>query len=218
VRACATNSTGTGYGNEVSFTPPGTIADIDGNVYNTIKIGTHTWIIENLKTTKFKDGSSIALVTNNTTWMNNTGTPAYCWFNNDISNKSIYGALYNWYTVNTGKLAPKDWHVATQLEWLELVDHVGGDSVAGGKLKEAGLTHWITPNTGATNETIFSALPGGCRGEDGSFYEYGYIGGWWSSDEIDPDPVYFILSYSDDDFSGGSCDKRRGFSIRCIKD
>lgn len=139
---------------------------IDGDVYRTDTIGSQVWMVENLKTTKYNDGSSIPNVTDNTTW-NGLNTGAYCWYNSDISNKKPYGALYNWYTLNTGKLAPYGWHVPTDVEWESLIDHLGGESVAGGKLKESGTTHWQTPNIGATNESGFTAVPGGFRSQDG---------------------------------------------------
>ena len=140
----------------------GTVTDVDGNVYNTVTIGTQCWLQENLKTTKYKDGTSIPLVTDNSAW-GSLSTPGYCWYNNDDTYKNTYGALYNYYTVLTNNLCPSGWHVATEREWSTLVTYLGGASIAGGKLKESGTTHWVTPNTGANNETGFIALPGGRR-------------------------------------------------------
>lgn len=156
------------------------VTDADGNVYHTVKIGTQLWTVENLKTTKFNDGSSIPLVTDGTLWMNLT-TPGYCWYDNDAAtNKATYGALYNWYAIHTGKLAPVGWHVPTTEEWATLAAYLGGDTVAGGKLKETDTAHWSSPNTGATNESGFSALPGGYRDGSGNFNLIGYTGSWWS--------------------------------------
>jgi len=166
--------------------PSGTMTDRDGNVYTSVTIGTQTWMVENLKTTKYKDGTDIPLVTDDTEWAN-LNTPGYCWYNNDAATyKNSYGALYNWYAVSTGKLCPTGWHVPTDAEWTTLTTYLGGESVAGGKLKELGTTHWTTPNTGATNETGFAALPGGYIYYDGTFDFIGNIGGWWSATEYYP--------------------------------
>ena len=158
------------------------IKDGDGNVYTSVKIDTQVWIVENLKTTKYNDGIAIPLVTDNSDWGNLT-TSAYCWYTNDAAaNKSTYGSIYNWYAVNTGKLCPTGWHVPTDEEWTILINYLGGGSVAGNKLKEAGTIHWISPNAG-TNESGFTALPGGRRTSAGiyvSLTDYGY---WWSSTE-----------------------------------
>ena len=144
------------------------IADADGNTYKIIKIGDQVWTAENLRTTRYNDGTEIPLVTDYTAWTNLT-TPSYAWTNNDIGNKSVYGALYNWFVVKTCKLCPSGWHVPTDAEWTILENHLGGISVAGGKMKETGTEHWFAPNTDATNESGFTALPGGWRdGDNGS--------------------------------------------------
>ena len=158
-----------------------TVTDIDGNIYNTVTIGTQIWLVENLKTTKYNDGTSIPLVTGNTSWAN-LSTPGYCFYDNDSgTNKSIYGALYNWYTVNTGKLCPTGWHVPSDIEWITLTNYLGGENIAGGNLKETGMSHWFTPNAGATNSSGFTALPGGYRQDDGSFYNINDDDFWWST-------------------------------------
>jgi uncharacterized protein (TIGR02145 family) len=157
--------------------------DRDGQTYRSIKIGTQIWMAENLKTTQFNDGTSIpyiGLETNLTFWIN-LSTPAYYWYNNDPTYKVTYGALYNWYTVNTGKLCPTGWHVPSDAEWTILTDYLGGESVAGDKLRETGTTLWQNNNIGANNESGFTALPGGFRNADGSFDGIGDIGEWWSS-------------------------------------
>jgi uncharacterized protein (TIGR02145 family) len=166
VRAYATNSMGTAYGNQVTFktttdVETNTVTDIDGNIYHTVTIGTQVWMVENLKTTKYRNGDPIPNVTGNA-WAALT-TGAYCWYNNDAATyKATYGALYNWYAVaDSRNIAPTGWHVPTDAEWTTLTTFLGGESVAGGKLKETGTNHWTSPNTGATNETGFTALPGG---------------------------------------------------------
>jgi uncharacterized protein (TIGR02145 family) len=200
----------------VSATPILTVTDTDGNVYHTVTIGTQIWMVENLKTTKYNDGNSIPLVTSST-WRNLT-TPGYCWYNNDAATyKSTYGALYNWYTVTTGKLAPTGWHVPTDAEWSTLTTFLGGGSVVGGVLKETGTTHWASPNTGATNSSGFSALPGGDRGDDASstFKDIGNYGYWWANDTTSS--FYRFISYNSAALSRTSNVTALGFSVRCVK-
>lgn len=159
-----------------------TVTDSDGNTYRTISIGGKTWMAEDLRTTKFNDGTSIPLVTSNNSW---TGlkTAGYCEVNNDAANASLYGRLYNWYAVtDSRKLCPSGWHVPTLEEVNALVSALGGTSVAGGKLKEKGTTFWNTPNTGATNESGFSARGAGYRSYlDGTYKDFRYVVGYWTS-------------------------------------
>jgi uncharacterized protein (TIGR02145 family) len=222
VRAYATNSAGTAYGNEISFTTSSagtTVTDNDGNVYNTVTIGTQTWMAENLKTTKYNDNTSIPLVTDNTAWAALT-TSGYCWYNNDAATyKATYGALYNWYTVNTGKLCPTGWHVPTDAEWTTLTTYLGGESIAGGKLKATGTTYWASPNTGATNESGFTALPGGYRYGNGTCFSIGGYGIWWSSTEYSATYAWYrAVSYDDADVNRFSDYKQDGLSVRCLRD
>lgn len=172
------------------------VTDIDGNKYITVIIGDQEWMAENLRTTRYNDGASIPTGHTNEQWTNlNTG--AYAIYphsqidrlNSDAEVLEAYGALYNWYAVETGNLCPTGWHVPTDTEWTTLTDYLGGEIVAGGKLKSTRTdpdTHprWKSPNTGATDEYGFSALPGGRRdsGYD-NFVNAGYVGGWWSSTE-----------------------------------
>ncbi|MFN8240238.1 MAG: FISUMP domain-containing protein [Bacteroidales bacterium] len=193
---------------------------IDGYRYKTIKIGDQIWMAENLKTTKYNDGTAIPLVTNNTAWSNLT-TPGYCWYNNDaVTYKNTYGALYNWYTINTGKLCPAGWHVPSDAEWTTLLTYLGGKDVAGGKLKEIGTTHWTSSNTGATNETGFTALPGGAREGNGDFEGIGSGGCWWSTTEYYTNYVWYRDMNSDNSNVGrdGNDGKPYGLSVRCLKD
>jgi uncharacterized protein (TIGR02145 family) len=225
VRAYASNAEGTAYGNEISLTANesyancGTITDTDGNIYNTVVIGTQCWMHESLKTTKYNDGTSIPLVINNTEWANLT-SPGYCWHSNDeAAYKNLYGALYNWYTVNTGNLCPVGWHVPTYEESISLIDYLCGTEIAGGKLKEKGTTHWASPNTGATNETGFTALPGAGRNTDGVFgaASYGYY--WWTSTEYGPlsARLDYVL-YNDTNLNLGANENQFGAAVRCIRD
>src|SRR5690554_4690979 len=196
----------------------GSITDIDGNTYKTVTIGTQTWMAENLKVTKYNDGIAIPNVTDNTAWSELT-TGALCDYDNTPSNSETYGKLYNWHAVNTGKLCPTGWHVPSDAEWTELTDYLGGTSVVGGKLKETGTTHWNSPNTGATNETGFTALPGGYRFFNGAFDNFGYIGHWWSATEGNTygawyRELYFYYSSVYRDYYY----KEEGYSVRCVRD
>jgi uncharacterized protein (TIGR02145 family) len=191
--------------------------DAEGNKYKTIKIGNQIWMAENLNTTKYRNGDPIQNVTNNSDWGNLT-SGAYCDFNNTIND--VYGKLYNWYAVSDSRnIAPEGWRIPTVEEWTALTVFLGGD--AGGKLKETGILHWRSPNTGAANENGFTALPGGFRlGYDGTFNALGTISDFWSSTQLG-DTSYawdFRLAYNNTGTHRANIDKRYGFSIRCVKD
>jgi uncharacterized protein (TIGR02145 family) len=198
-----------------------TVRDIDGNIYKTVTIGTQVWIAENLKTTKFNDGTVIALVTSDKAWGELT-TPARCWYDNVANSyKNTYGALYNWFVIETNKLCPLGWHVFSREEMKTLTTYLGGESVAGGKLKESGITHWENPNEGATNETGFTALPGGDRGALGTFSSMGYDCRWWTSTEysISTKAYSLYLSYRYvKSVTAFECEKQNGYYVRCVKD
>ncbi len=231
VRAYAINSQGTAYGNQENFAvggpidpPPNggeTVTDIDGNIYHTVTIGTQIWMVENLKTTKYNDGTPIPIVTITSfaSWYS-LNTSACCWYNNDAaSNKVTYGALYNWHAVaGSRNIAPKGWHVPTDVEWTTLSTFLGGESLAGNQLKETGTTHWVSSNNGATNSSGFTALPGGSFGSDrGTFDKMGISGCWWSSVEGDASHAWFRGLYLTS-FGRYLGYKWEGFSVRCIKD
>jgi uncharacterized protein (TIGR02145 family) len=195
------------------------LSDIDGNSYNTVVIGDQIWMAENLKTTKYNDGTSIPLVTDYTEW-SNLNSQGYCWYDNDQSTYgNTYGALYNWYTVNTGNLCPAGWHVPTDEEWTTLITYLGGEDVAGGFLKETGTTHWNSPNTG-TNQTGFTAVPGGYRYYNGgSFNTIGFYGYWWSATEYSStDAWYRSMTYDFSSVTRSGLNKQFGFSVRCLRD
>ena len=201
-----------------------TCQDADNNNYTTVTIGTQTWMAENLKTTHYRNAESIDNVTDNIAWDGLT-TGAWCDFENDAANGSKYGHLYNFYAVSDSRnIAHVGWHVSTDAEWTTLSDFLGGDAVAGGKLKEAGTLNWASPNTGATNETGFTALGGGVRNDNqGSFSPEGdYYGYWWTSTPVDlsPDPSAWkrSLNYSLSNLLGGMNNQKNGFSVRCVKD
>lgn len=233
LRAYAKNAIGTGYGDEIIFTTynADAIQDADGNYYNILALGTQIWMAGNLKTTSYNDGTTIPHVTDPATWQTMT-TPAYAWYDNDeATNKDIYGALYNWHTVNTGKLCPYGWHVPDDEEWKTLEMFLGmsqsqADAFGirmteneGGKLKETGFTHWLNPNTGATNVTGFTALPGGNRDISGTFYLKSYMALWWSSSlNASTIPIYRSLYYNEGGIERAGSNTKDGLSIRCIKD
>jgi len=234
VRAYATNSIGTGYGNQVSFTTitsaPGTVIDIDGNVYNTITIGTQVWTKENLKVLHYRNGDPITNVTDNTSW-STLSTEAYCWYNDSIANGQVYGALYNWYAIHDArKICPVGWHVPSAAEWNILekyldpsVDTTASVSVGtdiGSKLKEAGTTHWTTPNASATNASGFTGLPGGYRYSSGTFGTIHDRGLWWTATQVN---IYNAsIRYLGFDFTtivvSNSGNLKAGYSLRLIKD
>ena len=191
----------------------------DRQKYKIVKIGNQWWMAENLKSTKYNDGTSIPHVKDNIAW-SNLATPGYCWYANDsLTYANPYGVIYNWYTVNTGNLCPTGWHVPSDTEWTALTDYLGGEGVAGGKLKEVGTGHWSSPNTGATNEAGFTALPGGNRNFNGSFFYNGYYGYWWSSTESSStNGLNRYMFYNTGNVIGFSHYKNYGFSIRCVKD
>jgi uncharacterized protein (TIGR02145 family) len=233
VRAYATNSIGTSYGDELVLkTYTGTLTDINGNIYNTVTIGTQEWMVENLKTTKYADGTLILLVNTTNTWGTLSITSkGYCWYNDDISNKDTYGALYNWSAAMNGAISstskpsgvqgvcPTGWHLPSVAEWTELETYLGGQSITGGKMKEASQAHWASPNTGATNESGFSGLPGGFRYQSGQSAFISTLGTWWSTSESSTTNAYGRSLGSDISsiqYSGEF--KKAGSSVKCIKD
>jgi len=191
--------------------------DKDGNSYKTVKIGTQIWMAENLKTTTFNDGSPIPLVTDNNTWKD-LKTPAYCWLNNDALYKNTYGALYNWHSVNTGRLAPAGWHVPSDSEWTVLTTFLGDKDFVGGKMKEAGTTHWKANNTGATNSSGFTGLPGGYRDFNGHFNNLADKGVFWTTSAANTGDAWLReLDYTHVYINRFDWYQVHGYSIRCIK-
>ncbi|MFZ4414747.1 MAG: FISUMP domain-containing protein [Bacteroidales bacterium] len=192
--------------------------DADNNNYPIVQIGTQTWMAENLRTSKYRNLNPINYITDTSAWALST-TGAYCWYNNDSSNYDIiWGKLYNWYAVvDTQKICPVGWHFPKDAEWITLTNYLGTEPVAGGKLKETGTQHWQIPNVGATNETGYTALPGGNRNSNGSFdskEEYGY---WWSSTESNATFAKCrLMYYGYSDVNGGNNNKQNGLSARCV--
>jgi uncharacterized protein (TIGR02145 family) len=247
VRGYATNSIGTSYGNQVSFTTANSsnasVTDVDGNTYQSVTICSQTWTQSNLNVSKYSDGSPIPQVTDPTALVNLT-TGAWCYYNNDPASEAVYGKLYNWYAAAgiydaaslanpalRKKLAPTGWHVSTDDEWSTLINCLdpnadGGNNynAVGSKMKatgtiQAGTGLWESPNTGATNETGFTGLPGGFLANYGVFSDVGNAGHWWSSSEYN---ITFgwshYLYHNDRNVFKATNSKKSGMSVRCLKD
>ncbi|WP_161971673.1 fibrobacter succinogenes major paralogous domain-containing protein [Flavobacterium silvisoli] len=238
VKAYATNSQGTAYGNEFSFTTSpllytvgNGVNDIDGNHYNSVILSGKEWTTSNLNVTQYTDGTPIPQVQNASDWANLT-TGAWCYYAFQTSNGVVYAKLYNWYAVagiwNTAsktdpaqrkKLAPTGWHVPTNSDWNSVTTYLGGAQTAGGLLKETGPLHWQSPNTGAVNSSGFTALPGGNVLPNGTFGNLGTIGYWWSSNEYNLSSSWCAGLYSDNTtISNAPINKNYGFSVRLVKD
>ncbi len=223
-RAYATNSVGSVTSNVVQFhTRSGTVSDNDGNVYPTVIIGAQEWIGENLRTTKLNNGDPIQLLDDPMQWENTAG-PAYGWYENkEEEYKNSYGAVYNGHAAVSGRLCPVGWHVPTATDWTHLTDYLGGYSVAGGKMKEFGIVHWTAPNTGATNESGFLALPGGNLFSVSSgcisvgFSGMKAIGSWWSVTQTNGMIETRTLDFDTAGVYVGSVVITDGQSVRCVK-
>ncbi|GGH14382.1 FISUMP domain-containing protein [Mucilaginibacter phyllosphaerae] len=197
----------------------GSVTDVDGNVYHAIKIGSQTWMMENLKVTHYQDGSAIANITDSGQWRLLT-TGAYCSYNNSAANAKTYGLLYNWYTVNDArKLAPKGWHIPTDAEWQALYSYIGGIRENGSQIREGGLTHWVA-EANIKNETKFTGLGGGGAvfSSNGMFDDFGYYAYWWSGTQKTAANSSYIALYVKGYFMFNEGSKVYGLSVRCIKD
>jgi uncharacterized protein (TIGR02145 family) len=195
------------------------VKDIEGNIYPTTLIGQKVWMAENLKTTKYNDGTPIPLVTGEKEW-GAMKKAAYCWYNNDIENGEVYGALYNYFAATSKKICPVGWHVPSNEEWTTLVAVLGDEATAGNKLKEAGMDHWNNALVVVTNEYDFTALPAGYRAFTGDFPSDGNnYAIWWTTSEFDAAKAWNRgLYFNTPRIFNGYRDKRSGFSIRCVKD
>jgi uncharacterized protein (TIGR02145 family) len=247
IRAFATNSAGTGYGNQVSFTTKpanvshlfnpdvtyDTVTDIDGNIYKTVEIGTQVWMAENLKTSRFNDGTEIPYINDPIFNLE----PGFCWYKkNESIFKDIYGGYYNWFAVNTGKLCPAGWHVPTDNEWKVLEEFIGisqadadmmgcRGTTQGLMIREPGTENWVDESISASNASGFTGLPGGSCGffmEDFSCGGEGIIAMWWTDTELNTDPGSW--GYMRWILWDGSCiqrselEKKAAINVRCIKD
>ncbi|MCK5136167.1 MAG: fibrobacter succinogenes major paralogous domain-containing protein [Bacteroidales bacterium] len=244
VRAYATNSLGTSYGNELNFlTSSELISDYDGNYYQTVVIGDQTWMAENLKSIHYANGAAIPLVESNAMWDGlSDSDKAYCWNDNNASTGNTYGALYTWATAMNGTgssvanpsgvqgVCPSGWHLPSDDEWKQLEMHLGmiqteadkegwRGTNEGGKLKETGTTYWNSPNIGATNTSGFTALPGGNRYDYGTFFNVGSSALFWTTSEYSGSAAWArSLSYNIAEVYRGNYTKSNGFSVRCVRD
>jgi uncharacterized protein (TIGR02145 family) len=195
------------------------IVDIDGNSYKTVYIGKQQWMAENLKVTKYNNGNIIPNVQDNTDWSNLT-TDAWSTINNDFSNNTRFGKLYNWFAVSaiTNNVCPTGWHVPTNAEWDILINYLGGNEVAGSKMKQVGTSNWNSPNDISTNSSLFTALAGAARYSDGNFGAIGHDGNFWSSTENDTSNSWLV--YFNQSAIAGKSDqsKKWGLSVRCLRD
>lgn len=222
-------------GNPATTEDPETVTDIDGNVYHTVQIGNQIWTVENLRTTKYNDGTTIPHITDNVEWETDTNG-AYCYYDNTTDDDSItkFGALYNWHAVKTGKLAPAEWHVPDSSDWDELRDYLIANgynwdgTTSGNKIGKsmATKTDWhsageegdVGNDFSSNNSSGFSALPGGYRSDLGSSSSIGYYGYWWSTTEIDTSFIYgHHLCFDYYSLVRSSYYKESGFSIRLVR-
>lgn len=216
-----------------------TVTDADGTIYSTIKIGNQVWAVENLKTTRFNDDAPLPLIADQSKWseFDVDKKAAYCWYNNDTAYKKIYGALYNWYAITTGKLAPRGWHVATDADWTALegylianghnLDTTNEEHLVAKSLAAQTEWAWASPNdsgtigndTSANNRSGFSALPGGFRLTSGNFRNIGTTGRWWCATEFDSIRAWrYNLRYDAGNLNRDNFLKGCGFSVRIVKD
>lgn len=221
VFGCTSNNNSDGDASTYNYSLGANITDIEGNSYPTIvtNCSNQTWMQKNLNVSRFRNGDLIPQVTNSNTWTNLT-TPAWCYYNNDPANGPLYGKIYNWFAVNDPRgLAPVGYHIPTDAEWTTFTNCLGGQSLAGGKMKETGYSHWLTPNTEASNISGFTGLPGGFRNTGNSFQEFGYYGNWWSSLGTSTYAIPRKLNYNTGSISIiDAYDLPDGFSVRCVKD
>jgi uncharacterized protein (TIGR02145 family) len=203
---------------EIINVPLPGIRDIDGTFYNVVQIGDQTWMSENLRTSRYSNGDAILNVISGSDW-SACSNGAWCFYENDLANEAIYGKLYNWYAIADNRnICPIGWHVPSDFEWNDLTAYLGGNLIAGGKMKSQ--VHWSAPNTGATNESNFNGFPGGYRmASNGNFNSIGYVGYWWSSSEVNSsNALFYNLQYDNEVVQRSLVNKRNGFSVRCIKD
>jgi uncharacterized protein (TIGR02145 family) len=197
----------------------GTVTDIDGNIYHTVQIGTQCWMVENIRTRRFRDGTNIPVIPDSLLW-NGLTSSGCCSYNNNLLNDSIFGLLYNWWAINDSRnICPQGWHVATDGDFTVLTNYLGGESIAGGKMKETGNIHWQTPNSGANNEVGFTALPAGYRNSSSDFGYLFQYGVWWCSSEYSAWHAWArYTTYNSINLVRDYQGKKNGYSVRLVKD
>lgn len=194
-----------------------TVKDADGNEYKTVVIGSQTWFAENLKTTKYANGNAIPNITGKDQWVN-CKSPAYCWYDNNSSNKDEWGALYNWYAINSGNICPNGWHVATDADWTTLENKAGGRDKAAAALREEGTKHWKEATQNTNNELNFNMIGGGFRNAYGDFTWQKVDAGFWTATGKTPSYAWNRTNYYyDDNLNRHEIQKCFGYSVRCVK-
>lgn len=198
--------------------PPDAVKDSDGNSYDVITIGAQKWLKQNLRTTHYRNGQPIPQVTDPAVW-DTLNTGAWCWYNNDSATyAATYGKLYNWYAVSDPRgIAPDSFHIPDDVEWTILSSSLGGNTVSGGAMKEAGISHWLSPNTSATNSSKFTGLPSGFRNSNGIFNGITYSALYWSTTVYDAGNSYCReLFYLHENLMRNNNLNKNGFAVRCI--
>jgi uncharacterized protein (TIGR02145 family) len=222
IKAYAKNAKGESFGEEMNFTTPPTLTDFDNNIYETVIIGSQTWMAKNLQTTHFLNGESISTTIPPTMDISSESTPNYQWtYAGENANLTIYGKLYTWYTItDSRKICPTGWHIPSDAEWTTLENTLGGYAIAGSSLKEYGNSHWLSPyNVDGSNISCFSGLPGGYRSQNGLFFLLQNNAYFWSSTQSDASNSWArILDAGTRAVVRTGVIKKSGVSVRCIKD
>lgn len=222
IKAFSKNNIGESFGEELNFTTPATVSDFDSNVYETVKIGNQLWMAKNLKTSHYLNGEAISSTNPATLDISGEASPSYFWaYGGNEVNTTDYGKLYTWYAVtDSRKVCPAGWHVPSDAEWTTLETTLGGYAIAGSRLKEYGNAHWLAPyNADATNESCFTLLPGGYRGNTGTFFLIQNSSYLWSSDASDANNSWSrLLEAGNGSVSRTGLNKASGASVRCVKD
>jgi uncharacterized protein (TIGR02145 family) len=221
LRAYATNQAGTNYGEQFKFTAGAFVNDLDGNNYQTVRIGSQVWMKENLKTTRYSNGDIIPQISDLSNWgtLTSGAWSYYLGMDGGILNSPYYGKYYNWFTVNDSRnVCPSGWHIPNDNEWNTLITYLGGSDIAGGKMKTID-EYWYSPNINASNESGFSGLPAGMINSSLQLPSgKGYYGTWWSASSPDATSAqYYRISNSDDNVQTSTFNTQMGLSIRCIK-
>lgn len=198
------------------------VKDNEGHVYGTVVVGNDIWMRHNLQTSQLNDGTAIPWIVDPEEW-SKMKTPAYTWYDNIPTHANAYGAIYNWYAIETGRLCPTGWHVPTEVDWKYLINAFPYDSITrtyiGGQMKEASVRYWDAPNAGATNLTGFTAMPGGMRDKAGAFFKFHQKAYFWSATPANSSSIYYyVLSHDTQSLQRFMTNKNCGFSVRCVKD
>lgn len=215
ISGCKKDDGGTGNTPHIVVQPDTPLTDYDGNVYTTVKIGRQVWMAENLRVLHYRTGGTIFPIQSPTNWAANTTQAAYCYYDNQPDSAAVYGALYNGKAVtSSANLAPTGWRIPTAADLTQLRVYLDSFNLDEGCLKEAGLAHWVSPNTGGTNSAMFNALPAGYRFVDGEFRAKGYHAQWWLNDGTGS----FLLLYDENYMQTATGSSQYGYTVRCVKE